>query len=82
MQNIQRLIETLLDETGIPATLVVEPGKDGGRRAAVVEDGETLLCPAGERFLVATDDDDMYAAIELLEQKVADGFAQYERERA
>lgn len=82
MQNIQRLIETLLDETGIPATLVVEPGKDGGWRAAVVEDGETLLCPAGERFLVATDDDDMYAAIELLEQKVADGFAQYERERA
>lgn len=50
MRYIQQVIETVTDETGIAPKIEITFCEDGWR-ARVCEDGVTLLCSAGERFL-------------------------------
>jgi len=73
MQNIQKLIETVFDETG--AELVVElVFKSQGWRASVLEGEQTVLCPAGEYFLSKGGFDEPEAAMAALDRLVEDGY--------
>jgi hypothetical protein len=84
MQNIEKLIDTLLEEDDEAnlAKLVVDL-YDGVYRASLVDvaTGTALLCPAGERTLIAFGVD-IAKAIAKLDKKIADGFAQYKEDMA
>ena len=73
MKNINKLIEILYDETGRGASLVVSRNGDG-LTAGVVEDGDTLLCPAGEMWLMCNGRDSAEDAVAEIEARVAKGF--------
>lgn len=75
MQNIQKLIDILVDETGLTAELKVYLGLNGWV-AKIVEDNDVLLCPAGETFLCVTGGADLADAVQALDDIVAQGFKQ------
>jgi anthranilate phosphoribosyltransferase len=75
MELIQKLIDIVYNETGIQGIALAVSRNDDGWTAKVVEDGEILLCAAGETFLVANGHDTMEDAIDALEEKVRQGNA-------
>jgi hypothetical protein len=74
MKYITRLIETIYDETGIEGIALNVSRNDDGWTAKIVEDGEILLCAAGELFLVTNGHESLEDAIDALEDKVEQGY--------
>lgn len=74
MKHITWLIEAIYDETDIQTVELLVSLNDDGWTAKVVEDGEILLCPAGEYFLVSNGHGSAEIAIEAIEAKVKRGF--------
>ena len=73
MKNINQLIETVYDETGLGASLVVNRNDDGWT-ASIAEDGHILLCPAGELWLVSNGHESADEAVMAIEEKVQQGY--------
>lgn len=80
MKHINQLIETVYDETGIQGIALVISRNDDGWTARVVEDGHTLLCSAGEQFLISNGNATMEAAIESVDEIARRGYEMYTRE--
>lgn len=74
MQNISRLIETVVDETGQSLRLEVELLEDGWR-ARITDQDMVVLCAAGEHWLHTSGHPNVGDAINKLEQIVESGFA-------
>lgn len=73
MQHLEQLIDTLIDETGIGATVEVFKAADGWC-ARVVDDGMTLLCPAGEVWLNTRQHPSAEDALNSLDKIAETGF--------
>jgi hypothetical protein len=74
MRNCQRLIETLHDETGLAAEIVIVYTEEGLWNASIREDGHLLLCAAGEYWLHAVGYSTVDDALEELESIVTAGY--------
>ena len=74
MRYIQQVIETVTDETGIAPQIEITFNHLGWN-ARVCDDGITLLCSAGERFLNARSCLTPALAIAELEEIAKTGYA-------
>lgn len=79
MKHIDKLIETVYEETGIQGIALRVSRNDDGWTALIEEADEILLCPAGERFLVSNGHDSAESAIAAIDFKVQQGFELYKK---
>jgi hypothetical protein len=78
MTNIERLIETLYDEEGTMAKVVVGIAADWTWFAKILDGSFLMLCAAGETFLLTDKHASAEKAIAALDAIVAKGYARAE----
>jgi hypothetical protein len=81
MTNIERLIETLYDEDGTMAKLVVGIAADWTWFAKILDGSFLLLCAAGETFLVTDKHASAEKAIAALDTIIAKGYTRSEENK-
>jgi hypothetical protein len=74
MQNIEQLIDEVESETGLDPHVELIFDEAGWSARLADDEGNLLLCPAGNSFLAATGYCSAQAALIVLDQLVEDGY--------